>query len=855
MNNSTNYFNLFLLLFAFVLPSHADYRVVKADADESFQPTICYRYGKLQVLNSSGMTVEILNLDESATSIGTVNITADTQEIDLSSLIVGDYKVRWNNQTMIVLDCGGLWGTQVISRTYDDSIPCVASPDTPIGGTITEGENCLFGCQVLTGLTAGTWTFYDSLTNVCGEDSVVVLTLDVSELPVPCMESASVISSTIRIASAQNAGGSLQERNQNFAPATKAQKSESKNKLSENQSICHRYGKLQVTGSNGMTVKVLNLDGSATSIADTEIYSDYMVEIDLSGLAMGYYMVELNGSIMYILNGYEDTIPSLQAGESILFGCNLITPTEMGTFEYQDSLENYCGEDSIITLVLTVEDVPLPCEETTSEVSVSVCEGETFVWNGQTYYQSGTYVDTLLNECGSDSICILNLTVLTAVDMLVTDTMVCEADLPVVWHDMTLTTAGVYYDTLRYQETGCDSLRYTLNLTVNAATTMPIEEIAACAKELPVVWQGRSFTAAGLYYDTMRYSNGCDSICRSLRLIVHSETTTTETAAICDGETYTWHNRQLRKQGTYYDTLLTVAGCDSICALNLTVNPSYYIEEIVSIREDKLPYQWQGRTLTEAGTYVADYTTVNTGCDSIITLQLMVTALPIYRVDVMADHGHVNGTGTYPEGTQIILTAVPDEGFEFQMWSDGTTTNPKTFTVMQDTTFRAHFFMPEVEQEVTVDSIETNSVTITWDTVPGAVLYELRIYKNGELVVTYEVDPDNNIVGEHHIGPDHIVARKDSTGGSSETLQVNVGGLEPGQDYTYSLDALDDDRSYVGAQSGTFTTEDEPIDGLEPVTENREAGTKNPRKVLRDGRLYLLLPDGTLYDARGGLIE
>ena len=64
--------------------------------------------------------------------------------------------------------------------------------------------------------------------------------------------------------------------------------------------ICHRYGKLQVTGSYGMTVKVLNMDGSATSIADTNITSDATVEIDLAGLAAGQYKVEWNSQTLII---------------------------------------------------------------------------------------------------------------------------------------------------------------------------------------------------------------------------------------------------------------------------------------------------------------------------------------------------------------------------------------------------------------------------------------------------------------------------------------------------------------------------------------------------------------------------
>ncbi len=64
--------------------------------------------------------------------------------------------------------------------------------------------------------------------------------------------------------------------------------------------ICHRYGKLEVRGSNGMTVQVLNLDGSATSIADQTMATDNEV-IDLSGLTAGQqYLVKWNGKELII---------------------------------------------------------------------------------------------------------------------------------------------------------------------------------------------------------------------------------------------------------------------------------------------------------------------------------------------------------------------------------------------------------------------------------------------------------------------------------------------------------------------------------------------------------------------------
>ena len=62
--------------------------------------------------------------------------------------------------------------------------------------------------------------------------------------------------------------------------------------------ICHRYGKLQVSGSNGQTVRVLDMDGT-TEKKSVAITADYQ-EIDLDGLAAGQYKVEWNGQTLII---------------------------------------------------------------------------------------------------------------------------------------------------------------------------------------------------------------------------------------------------------------------------------------------------------------------------------------------------------------------------------------------------------------------------------------------------------------------------------------------------------------------------------------------------------------------------
>lgn len=59
--------------------------------------------------------------------------------------------------------------------------------------------------------------------------------------------------------------------------------------------------------------------------------------------------------------------------------------------------------------------------------------------------------------------------------------------------------------------------------------------------------------------------------------------------------------------------------------------------------------------------------------------------------------GSATGTGEYEFGTEVTLTAVPAEGYEFVQWSDGSTENPYTFTATENKTLSATF------QEIVVE--------------------------------------------------------------------------------------------------------------------------------------------------------
>lgn len=53
--------------------------------------------------------------------------------------------------------------------------------------------------------------------------------------------------------------------------------------------------------------------------------------------------------------------------------------------------------------------------------------------------------------------------------------------------------------------------------------------------------------------------------------------------------------------------------------------------------------------------------------------------------------GTVKGTGTYASGKTVKLLATPSEGYHFTGWSNGSTSNPLTFTASGDVEYQASF--------------------------------------------------------------------------------------------------------------------------------------------------------------------
>ena len=96
-------------------------------------------------------------------------------------------------------------------------------------------------------------------------------------------------------------------------------------------------------------------------------------------------------------------------------------------------------------------------------------------------------------------------------------------------------------------------------------------------------------------------------------------------------------------------------------------------------------------------------------------------AINVYTVTLSAENGTVTGAGEYNHGTEVTLTATPNEGYRFVKWSDGDTNATRTITVTADVTLIAEF------------AINVYTVTLNADDEKGRVV-GAGSYSYGETV-------------------------------------------------------------------------------------------------------------------------
>ncbi|MBI3134430.1 MAG: T9SS type A sorting domain-containing protein [Bacteroidetes bacterium] len=250
-----------------------------------------------------------------------------------------------------------------------------------------------------------------------------------------------------------------------------------------------------------------------------------------------------------------------------------------------------------------------PCSISSSMLDTVSCSA--ILYNDQVLSASGVYQQLLTNAEGCDSIVTIDFTLLASYSSI--DTVACSFYLSPGGNF--LNTDGIFIDTIS-NYLGCDSI---ITITLDILQSFSTLNLSGCDS---VISPSGNYTwnIDGTYIDTLLNTMACDSI-MTVNVSIQKSYDTVFVAA-CEQYTspsgnYTWNTG-----GTYSDTLSNFQSCDSIISINLSIlNPSYNTIDIQNCEGILSPsgnYYW-----TSSGTYM-DTIVNNAGCDSILTINLTV---------------------------------------------------------------------------------------------------------------------------------------------------------------------------------------------------------------------------------------
>jgi gliding motility-associated-like protein len=320
------------------------------------------------------------------------------------------------------------------------------------------------------------------------------------------------------------------------------------------------------------------------------------------------------------------TINNVVTGTDVQTACNSYTWIDGITYNASTNTPTFTiaggsvsGCDSIVTLNLTINNVVTGTDVQTACSNYTWIDGITY--NASTNTPTFTIVGGSVSGC--DSIVTLNLTI----NNVVTGTDVQTACNSYTWIDGITYNASTNTPTFTIvggSSAGCDSI-VTLNLTINNIVT-GTDVQTACNN---YTWiDGITYNAST---NTPTFtivgggSTGCDSIV-TLDLTINNFVTGTDVQTACN--TYTWIDGITYNASTNTPTFTivggSVAGCDSIVTLNLTINNVVTGTDVQTACNS---YTWIDGITYNASTNTPTFTIVGgsvNGCDSIVTLDLTI---------------------------------------------------------------------------------------------------------------------------------------------------------------------------------------------------------------------------------------
>ncbi|MFN8164705.1 MAG: T9SS type A sorting domain-containing protein [Bacteroidia bacterium] len=435
-------------------------------------------------------------------------------------------------------------------------------------------------------------------------------------------------------------------------------------------------------------------DGSITATADgvapfTFSWSTGETSATISDLSPGPYTVTVTDNVgCSASNTFNITQPQLvvaDAGPDKSFTCITSSLTLNGSSNIQNATLSWTTPDGHIvsstassatvdavgTYVLTATDpssncigrdtayVTIATANTSSSASVAICDNQSYTPPGGTAQTSaGTYVTHIPNAAGCDSTITTFLSVNPTYNTDESHSICQGGSYQLPWGGAA-STAGDYSHTYS-SLAGCDSIA-TIHISVNQVYNTDESHSICQGGSYQLPWGGAASTA-GDYSHTYSSLAGCDSVA-TIHISINQVYNTSESHSICQGGSYQlpWGGAA-STAGDYSHTYSSLAGCDSIATIHISLNQPYSSSESHSICQgSSYTLPWGGNVST-AGDYSHTYSTI-AGCDSIVTIHLSVTQMQTCNI---------TGNTNLCQGSTTTLCA--PAGAQSYLWSNGATT-------------------------------------------------------------------------------------------------------------------------------------------------------------------------------------
>ena len=295
--------------------------------------------------------------------------------------------------------------------------------------------------------------------------------------------------------------------------------------------------------------------------------------------------------------------------------------TETG--KYKVSYYDQHGCDSIYEFNVNVVHPNVVINKDTT-----ICEGDYAPFYGEKLIQNGEY--QYISPKGDSVINLtlhVNKTNLTRLDTVIGSYIAP----PYIIYNKTYTEGGIYYDTL-LNRFNCDSV-IIINLVVTDRVS-PWDAMPLCPGS-QIKIDRTVITAAGQYtFVRPSVTQKLDSLYRVHVYDAPAYDFPTEVRVICQGDTVEYGGKKFTTTGIYDLYFKTAKGCDSIMHLDLTVNPTYRHDTIITIADYDKPVKWFNSTYDTTGIYYHREPTREL-CDSMFVLKL--TVVPTMR-DTLTDN-------------------------------------------------------------------------------------------------------------------------------------------------------------------------------------------------------------------------